>query len=123
MALQTQNTNIQNTLQNQDEKEMLGMLDLLVASITGKHIDEYQEDEIEEVVNTCKDYFMAWIEYYVAKKYGKRDSLRLKAIYATGGGLAVFDKFGDLGTKFDEAWDAFFENIKERNEKLLQEAK
>lgn len=99
---------------SQEDIEMFQMLNGLVLSLTGLSIDQIPEDKRDEIVNTCIEYFTKWIELYMTKNFDKKDAIRIHAISSSGKSDEIFEKFSDLGDKFDTAWEAFFQ---EQNQK------
>ena len=94
-------------------------LSLLVQAVTGIDPKELPEDKKREIENKVVAIFSDYIVAYVGEKYGEKDAVRLKAARQTG--EDVFTKFADLGTKFDEAYQSFLDNLetiwKERMDK------
>lgn len=117
-----QNTNA-NTQQLSDaDLEMFLMLNGLVVSITGVPIASLSEDNREEIVTKCVDYFTLWIENFMEKHYGKKDAIRIKVSHSSNNSTDVFKKFEDLGDKFDVAWEAFFTEMGTKWEAEKQKA-
>jgi hypothetical protein len=81
----------------------------LVLAITGANIIDYEEDYQPTVVQKCTDAYTKFITDYVAAKFGEVDSLRLKSGLKFG--EDVFGKFPDLNAKFEEAYNAFIQNL------------
>ena len=94
-------------------------LSLLVQAVTGIDPKELPEDKKREIENKVVAIFSDYIVAFVGEKYGEKDAVRLKAARQTG--EDVFTKFADLGTKFDEAYQSFLDNLetiwKERMDK------
>jgi hypothetical protein len=94
-------------------------LSLLVQAVTGIDPKELPEDKKREIENKVVAIFSDYIVAFVGEKYGEKDAMRLKAARQTG--EDVFSKFADLGTKFDEAYQSFLDNLetiwKERMDK------
>jgi hypothetical protein len=84
-------------------------LSLLVQAVTGVDPKELPEDKKQEIENKVVAIFSDYIVAFVGEKYGEKDAMRLKAARQTG--EDVFTKFADLGTKFDEAYQSFLDNL------------
>ena len=94
-------------------------LSLLVQAVTGIDPKELPEDKKLEIENKVVAIFSDYIIAFVGEKYGDKDAMRLKVARQTG--EDVFSKFADLGSKFDEAYQSFLDNLetiwKERMDK------
>lgn len=84
-------------------------LALLVQAVTGIDSKDLPQDKKQEIENKVVAIFSDYIVAYVGEKYGEKDAMRLKAARQTG--EDVFSKFADLGTKFDEAYHSFLDNL------------
>lgn len=82
----------------------------LVRASLGYDIEELPNQERPEIIAKCINIFKDFILNYVGTKYGQKDMLRLKAMYQ-GDSAFSFDKNPDLSDKFDEAYDAFLDNL------------
>lgn len=87
-------------------------LDILVQAVIGYKIADIPESKRSEIVKDCIDLFSRFIINYVNEKYGAKEGIRLKASQAFAG-QDIFSKFADLGSKFDEAYRAFIDVLKE----------
>ena len=96
-------------------------LSLLVQAVTGIDPSELPEDKKQEIENKVVAIFSDYIVAFVGEKYGEKDAMRLKAARQTG--EDVFTKFADLGTKFDEAYQSFLDNLEKIwKERMEQDA-
>jgi len=94
----------------QEEKEMSLFVETLVRATIGYSLLEIPEDKQAQAIEGCTKLFVDFVEKYVEAKYGKKDTLRLKASQQFAG-QDMFKRFADLGGKFDEAYDAYFDSV------------
>lgn len=93
---------------SETELETYQFLNGLVQAVLGYSITEIPADKREEFITKCTDLFTNYINAYVERRYGKKDALRLQANQSFAG-QDIFNKFSDLGDKFDEAYDSFLD--------------
>lgn len=105
---QSQNTAIINS--NAAESNAEEFLDNLVKGIVGYSIEEIPIENRAEIITKCVDTFSNYIIEYVKIKYGEKDAIRLEASQKFAGS-DIFVKFTELGSKFDEAYNAFLNQL------------
>ena len=93
-----------------EQKEMSLFIETLVRATLGYSLLEIPENKQVQAIEGCTKLFVEFVEKYVEAKYGKKDTLRLKASQQFAG-QDMFARFTDLGPKFDEASDAFFDSV------------
>ena len=81
----------------------------LVLAMTGVNLTSVDATKQSSLAQECLDIFMGFILDYVEKKFGFRDSIRIKTAYETGQDL--FTTFPDLKSEYEEAYAAFIEML------------
>lgn len=105
-GVQTQNNN-----QKVDsDQETFEFIDILVQAIIGYPVESIAQENRLEIVGDCVKLFSNYIIEFVEQKYGLKDAIRLKAGQQFAG-QNVFSKFAELGSKFDEAYMSFVEEL------------
>jgi hypothetical protein len=80
----------------------------LVLSILGMSINDIKEEKREETILQCQTIFKNFMEKYFAENFAEVDVTRLKAIPSQPD---IFGKFPDLATKFEQAYQAFINQL------------
>ncbi len=92
------------------QKEMSFFIETLVRATLGYSLLEIPEDKQVQAIEGCVKLFIEFVEKYIETRYHKKDSLRLK-VSQQFAGQDIFKRFADLGPKFNEASDAYFESV------------
>jgi len=93
------------------DSQTFDFIDILVQAIIGYPIRNILPEKRLEIVGDCVKLFSNYIIEFVEQKYGLKDAIRLKAGQSFSG-QDVFGKFAELGSKFDEAYMSFVEELK-----------
>lgn len=95
---------IQNLLKNPETK---AFIELLVGSLLGRNLDQLENRELQ--IATCLGIFEKYILEYIETKHNKKLSFQLQN---TSEANNFFTKFQELGEVYDEAYKAFFNDLK-----------
>ena len=109
--------NAQTRAFNDEEVEMVEMINNLVVAILGYSPADIPEQNREKIVKECVKIFSDYMIKFVELKYGQQDATRLRASQKFGDG-SVFIKFGELGPKFEDAYNSFLESLDKRWDKM-----
>ena len=99
----TKNTNPQIT---DDDKNTAVFINSLVMSVLGYSVLDIPEDKRAEVISECVSAFTDYLVKFTEIKYGKTESIRLKAAQNFND-PNMFNKFGELGHIFEDAFRSF----------------
>jgi hypothetical protein len=95
---------IQTLLKNPENK---AFIELLVGSLLGKNLDELENRDLQ--ITSCLGIFEKYILEYIETKHNKKLSFQLQN---TSSENNFFAKFQELGEVYDEAYKAFFNDLK-----------
>jgi|688.fasta_scaffold156325_1 hypothetical protein len=93
-----------------EDKATFSFLNTLVSAMLGYTILDIPENDREDIIKQCTQIFSDYIFNFVEIKYGKTESLRIKAAQKYQD-ANMFNKFQELGEIFEEAFGSFIENL------------
>lgn len=96
-------------ISKQDEYA-LNFLNALVTAITGQAISSLPPTIRMQTVQNCVQVFSEYVINYTELKYGKSESIRLRASQKFQD-VSLFQKFQELGGIFDEAMADFLQTM------------
>lgn len=85
----------------------------LVKATTGNDLNEIPTSERALILAKCLNLLKDFVFNYIQQNYGQKDLLRLKSAYLGNDEKNCFSKNPDLKVKFDEAFQAYLDNLKE----------
>jgi hypothetical protein len=97
-----------------EDKATFSFLNTLVSAMLGYTILDIPENDREDIIKQCTQIFSEYIFNFVEIKYGKTESLRIKAAQKYQD-ANMFNKFQELGGIFEEAFGSFIENLQSQN--------
>lgn len=97
-----------------EDKATFSFLNTLVSAMLGYTILDIPENDREDIIKQCTQIFSEYIFNFVEIKYGKTESLRIKAAQKYQD-ANMFNKFKELGGIFEEAFGSFIENLQSQN--------
>jgi hypothetical protein len=80
----------------------------LVTAMLGVSIDFIKPEKRDEMVDKCKTIFKDFMFGYFKENFTEMDLIRLKASQSQAN---VFDKFPDMITKFEQAYQEFLNQL------------
>jgi hypothetical protein len=80
----------------------------LVTAMLGVSIDFIKPEKRDEMVEKCKTIFKDFMFGYFKENFTEMDLIRLKASQSQAN---VFDKFPDMITKFEQAYQEFLNQL------------
>lgn len=93
-----------------EDKATFSFLNTLVSAMLGYTILDIPENDREDIIKQCVNIFSDYIFNFVEIKYGKTESLRIKAAQKYQD-ANMFSKFKELGGIFEEAFESFIQNL------------
>ena len=96
---------------SQSEIQDLTFVDALLKSITGLSLEDIPNDKKSDMINQSIDIYTNYIIGYFKENFEAKDILRITQVLKEGT-TSIFDKFPDLQTKFDEAYQSFINYLK-----------
>jgi phosphopantetheinyl transferase (holo-ACP synthase) len=89
------------------------ILENLVLTVFGCRIESVPREQQSEVIEQSLNYFLQWLEHYLAEHYSSKEAMRIKAVATYPNSDRIFHKFPELSQQLNEAWQAFFAKQKE----------
>ena len=108
------NPNTNNNIQiSDDDKNTAVFLNTLVMSMLGYSVLDIAQDKRGEVISDCVGAFTDYLVKFTEIKYGKTESIRLKAAQ-TFNDPNMFNKFTQLGHIYEDAFRSFITFLDKR---------
>jgi hypothetical protein len=89
----------------------LVFVDALIKAITGLSLEDIPNDKKNYMIEQCLDIYQNYIVGYFKENFEDKDIIRIEQILKEGK-TTIFDKFPDMQTKFDEAYQSFINYLK-----------
>jgi hypothetical protein len=93
------------------EVQDLVFVDALIKAITGISLEDIPNDKKAYMIEQSLSIYQNYIIGYFKENFEDKDVLRIQQILKEGT-TTIFDKFPELQTKFDEAYDSFIQYLK-----------
>lgn len=82
----------------------------LVKAITGMNLDSIPDQSKSSIIENCLEIYQNYIIGYFKEHFDKNDIIRIQQVIKDGN-TDLFNKFEDLNSKFDEAYQSFIQYI------------
>jgi hypothetical protein len=99
------------THHNKDQINDLVFIDALIKALSGISLQDIPDDKKSFMIEQSLSIYQNYIVGYFKENFETRDALRIQQILKEGN-TNIFDKFPDMQTKFDEAYQSFLNYLK-----------
>jgi hypothetical protein len=104
-------TQTMTTPYSEDQIQDLVFIDALIKAISGLSLQDIPDDKKTYMVEQSLSIYQNYIVGYFKENFETRDALRIQQILKEEN-TTIFDKFPDMQTKFDEAYQSFLNYLK-----------
>jgi hypothetical protein len=96
---------------NKAQFEDLVFIDALIKALTGLSMQDIPDDKKTYMIEQSLSIYENYIVGYFKENFDTRDALRIQQILKEGN-TNIFDKFPEMQTKFDEAYQSFLNYLR-----------